>query len=191
MVPAAQYEKGLTFEKVWAMFQETDRKMQETDRKIQETDRIVKENAKAIGKLSNRFGEVVEYMVVPNLVTKFNEMGFTFKDAHRDAVIEDPEHGIFAEVDVTLRNSDSVMIVETKAKPNARDIDDHITRMEKLRAYANLHNDMRNYYGAIAGIVVSSSIKERILSKGFYAIEPSGETFIITKPTGTHTPKAW
>jgi hypothetical protein len=30
-------EMGLTFEKVWAMFQETDRKMQETDRKMQKT----------------------------------------------------------------------------------------------------------------------------------------------------------
>jgi hypothetical protein len=31
--------EGLTFEKVWAMFQETGRRMQETDRKMQETDR--------------------------------------------------------------------------------------------------------------------------------------------------------
>ncbi|MDR0586749.1 MAG: hypothetical protein LBG26_05875 [Treponema sp.] len=31
--------EGLSFEKVWAMFQETDKKFQETDRKFQETDR--------------------------------------------------------------------------------------------------------------------------------------------------------
>jgi hypothetical protein len=36
-------QMGLTFEKVWAMFQETDRKMQETDRKMQETDRRMRE----------------------------------------------------------------------------------------------------------------------------------------------------
>jgi hypothetical protein len=35
---------GLTFEKVWAMFQETDRKMQETDRKMQETDQKMRES---------------------------------------------------------------------------------------------------------------------------------------------------
>ncbi|MDR0586143.1 MAG: hypothetical protein LBG26_02785, partial [Treponema sp.] len=37
-VPLPGYE-GLSFEKVWAMFQETDKKFQETDRKFQETDR--------------------------------------------------------------------------------------------------------------------------------------------------------
>ncbi|GAB4198654.1 MAG: hypothetical protein Fur0023_00080 [Bacteroidia bacterium] len=33
----------LNFEKVWLLFQETDRKFQETDKKIQETERIIKE----------------------------------------------------------------------------------------------------------------------------------------------------
>ncbi|MDR2258459.1 MAG: hypothetical protein LBE14_04850, partial [Treponema sp.] len=36
-------EMGLTFEKVWAMFQETDRKFKETDRQFKETDRKFKE----------------------------------------------------------------------------------------------------------------------------------------------------
>jgi hypothetical protein len=44
---ARQPEMGLTFEKVWAMFQEmsreTDKKFQETDKKFQETDRLIKE----------------------------------------------------------------------------------------------------------------------------------------------------
>ena len=36
--------EGLTFEKVWAMFQETDRKMWETDRKMQEMSRPFRRN---------------------------------------------------------------------------------------------------------------------------------------------------
>jgi flagellar biosynthesis GTPase FlhF len=36
--------EGLTFEKVWAMYQETDRKFQETDKKFQETDRKFQED---------------------------------------------------------------------------------------------------------------------------------------------------
>ena len=42
-----------TFESVWAA--------------LQETDRIVKDNARQIGKLGKRKGEVIEYMVAPNL----------------------------------------------------------------------------------------------------------------------------
>ncbi|AEF82213.1 hypothetical protein [Leadbettera azotonutricia] len=83
------------------------------------------------------------------------------------------------------------MIVETKAKPNTDDIDEHIKRMEKLRTYADLHNDTRKYFGAIAGVVMNDSEKKYALKKGFYVIEPSGETFNITEPEGTGKPKAW
>ncbi|GHU83104.1 hypothetical protein FACS189468_7960 [Spirochaetia bacterium] len=121
---APNYETGLTFEKVWASIQETDRQLKkskkemdrlfgesrkETDRFIKETRESMKESMaetwrqmkessremdKKLGFLSNRFGEVVEYMIVPNLVTKFNELGYDFKDAYRDEVIKDSEHGI-------------------------------------------------------------------------------------------------
>jgi hypothetical protein len=212
MAATSQYETGLTFEKVWEMFQEIGRKqaetaqqMKETDRQMKETDQLIKKNAQAIektgrqmketdkrvGALTNRFGEVVEYMVVPNLVKKFNELDYTFTKAHRDTEIKDHEHGIFTEVDVFLENGDCVMVVEIKAKPDTRDIDDHIKRMEKLRAYADLHADKRKYYGAIAVVVMSESVNIYTLNQGFYAIEPSGETFTITPPTDSGTPKAW
>ncbi|GHV92148.1 hypothetical protein AGMMS50268_26510 [Spirochaetia bacterium] len=137
------------------------------------------------------FGEMVEYMVVPNLVTKFNELGFEFEKTHRDTVIKDPKHDIFTEVDVFLENGNKVMIVETKTKPSIDDINDHIERMEKLRRYADLHNDKRKYLGAIAGMVFGDSEKTYALKKGFYVIEPSGDTFNITEPTGKYYPHEW
>jgi hypothetical protein len=192
---APQYEKGLTFEKVWATIQETGRQIKEiqaeTARQIKDTERQIRETNKKVGELSNRFGEVVEYMIVPNLVAKFNELGYTFGKTARNVEIADREHGIFTEVDVFLENGDCVMIVETKAKPDTRDIEDHIKRMEKLRASADLHNDKRKYYGAIAGVVMSDSVKTYTLENGFYAIEPSGETFTITVPQGSGAPRAW
>jgi hypothetical protein len=55
MTTAAQTrepEMGLTFEKVWAMFQESDRRMQElskeTDRKIQEVAQQIRETDRKI-----------------------------------------------------------------------------------------------------------------------------------------------
>ncbi|MDR3338234.1 MAG: hypothetical protein LBT16_13630, partial [Treponema sp.] len=85
--------EGLTFEKVWAGIQElrelqketalqmkelqretalqmkesqreTDRQMKESQR---ETDRQMKETDRRVGEMTNRFGEMVEYMIVPNL----------------------------------------------------------------------------------------------------------------------------
>ncbi|MDR2175642.1 MAG: DUF3782 domain-containing protein, partial [Synergistaceae bacterium] len=68
-------EMGLTFEKVWAMFQESDRRMQklseETDRKIQEVARQMKATDERFGKLGHRFGELAEHLVAPNIIQKF------------------------------------------------------------------------------------------------------------------------
>jgi hypothetical protein len=63
--------------------------------------------------------------------------------------------------------------------------------MEKLRKYADLHNDRRVYFGAVAGVVFSEGEKTYALKKGFYVIEPSGDTFSIIEPKGSYHPREW
>jgi hypothetical protein len=63
--------------------------------------------------------------------------------------------------------------------------------MEKLRKYADLHNDRRVYFGAVAGVVFSEGEKTYALKKGFYVIEPSGDTFNIIEPKGSYHPREW
>jgi len=83
------------------------------------------------------------------------------------------------------------MIVEVKSKPKTEDISEHIERMEKVRAHANIHNDKRKYLGAIAGMVFNENEKTFAMKNGFYVIEPSGDTFIITAPEGIYSPREW
>jgi transposase len=184
-------------DEIWAMMKETDRRRKETDRRIEATDRQIeatnrqmKATDKRVGELTNRFGEMVEHMVIPNLLTKFNELGMTFTKANRTE-IKDREHNIFTEVDAFLENGERVMIVETKTKPTSDDINDHIERMEKLRQYADLHDDKRKYRGAVAGLVFGTSEKTYALKKGLYVIEPSGDTFTIIEPKGSYYPHEW
>jgi Holliday junction resolvase-like predicted endonuclease len=134
---------------------------------------------------------MVEHMVKPCLVEKFQELGFEFEKALSDTSIKDRKNNIITEIDITLENGDKVMIVEVKSKPTTDDILEHIERMEKVRKYANLHRDNRKYLGAIAGMVMSDSEKIFALKNGFYVIEPSGETFNITAPEGIYSPREW
>jgi hypothetical protein len=78
--PARQPQRGLTFEDVWAMFQETgkrfqetdrlikeaqketDRRIQETDRRIQETDRQMKETDQRIQETDRQIQETSRQM---------------------------------------------------------------------------------------------------------------------------------
>ncbi|GMO47086.1 MAG: hypothetical protein Pg6C_09160 [Treponemataceae bacterium] len=194
----AAYPRGLDFEQVWAALMENREQIRETERLIDRVARKIEATAeqarvtdKRVGELTGRFGEVVEYMIVPNLVAKFRELGFEFTRAGPDVKIADREHGIHAEVDAFLENGDKVMIVEIKSKPNTDDVKDHVEKMEKLRRYADLKGDGRKYLGAIAGVVVGESVANYALKNGFYVIEPSGDTFNIIEPKGKYRPREW
>jgi len=178
------YPRGITFEQVWAALME-DRKH------INEVKELQKETAKQLGKLGNSFGEMVEYMVKPNLIKEFRKLGFVFEKAYSDATIEDKTNNIYTEIDITLENGDKVMLVEVKNKPRTEDVTEHLERIEKARQHANFHGDKRKFLGAIAGVVFNDNVKQFAMKNGFYVIEPSGETFSITAPEGEYSPREW
>ena len=193
-----EYTQGLTFEKVWVMFQETDKKFQETDRMIKEsaerqkeTDRMMKETTQRIGELGSRFGELAAHLVAPNIMNKFNELDFNFTKCGTSVIIKEPgDPNPIAEVDIMLENGDVVIAVEVKAKPRKDDITDHIERMDRLRRTANLRQDNRRYQGAIAGAIMGNEIRSNILKQGFYLIEQTGDTVQISIPSG-FKPREW
>lgn len=175
--------------KVQKITKKQDVSFAELRQMIKDIAKMQEETGKQIGKLGGRFGEMVEYMVMPNLVDKFGELGFVFTKAYPDAEIKDRKNNIVAEVDITLENGDKVMIVEVKSKPIISDIKDHVKRMGKVRLHADLHDDKRKYLGAVAGMVIKDNVRDFIAKNGFYLVEPSGETFNITPPDGK--PKEW
>jgi hypothetical protein len=182
---------GLTFEKVWASLMELRESQKETDRIVRETARQMRETDKRVGEITNRFGDMVEHMVVPNLVAKFQELGFTFSRVASDVEIADRKHDIITEIDAFfLENGDKVMIVETKTKPDIGDIQDHLERMKKLRAYADLRRDTRKYLGAIAGVVVDESVKNYALKNGFTYLSLPGKPLPSPNPAPRGTAPA-
>jgi DNA repair exonuclease SbcCD ATPase subunit len=165
--------------------------MAETDKQIKETGKQMKETDKKVGELTNRFGTMVEHMVVPNLLAKFKALGFTFEVAHKNTEIKDEKNKIFMELDAMLENGDKVMVVEIKSTPTIKDVNEHIVRMEKLRKHVDRRRDTRKYLGAIAGVVTSESVKTHALKQGFFVIVPSGDTFDIIKPEGKYQIREW
>ncbi|MDR0764153.1 MAG: hypothetical protein LBE65_00980 [Synergistaceae bacterium] len=222
-------EMGLTFEKVWAMFRESDRKMrkmkedldeylrkrsEETDRQIrersEETDRQIRETARQIremneetnrkmketdkrfGDLDNRFGELAEHLVAPSIMEKFNALGFHFTDIStgRRKIITGKDKQAVAEFDILMENGESSVGVEVKSKPSGRDVKDHARRLEILRRHKNSIGDKRKIYGALAGAIMTDSVRNLALKTGLYAITQTGDTVKIDVPEG-FTPKAW
>ena len=205
-------EMGLTFEKVWAMFQESDRRMQqrkeetdeylrklseETDRRMRETDRRMREmneeTNRQIGKLGNRFGELAEHLVAPNIAEKFNALGFHFNATSTGLrqVIEDEDSGQkIVEIDILLENKDSIVGVDVRSRPSRDDAEDHVRRLEILRRCKDAIGDKRKIYGALAGAIMPENVRTAALKAGLYVITQTGDTVKIDVPKD-FVPKTW
>ena len=207
-----------TFETVWAALQETDRLIKELREGRQETDRLIKENAerqkktdaqmkktdkqmkrtdKRMGFLSNRFGEMAEHLVKPGIYRRFNELGYHFTDAAEgNFTIRDENGKIKAEIDLLLENDDTVMVVEVKATPKVKHIEEHIKRIEILRDHRRKRNERQNVIdnrkveGAIAGAIFGVEEKKATVEAGLYVIEQSGDTMKIEVPDD-FVPRKW
>ena len=155
---------------------------EETEKTLRESIRSTEKTLnKAIGGLSNTMGALVESFMTAGLPRKFQQLGFSF---NRVTTVKwaSGENNIYAEIDGLLENGNQAMAVEVKTTLRNDDVDDHLLRMEKVRAYADIHGDKREFLGAIAATIVSPSARAYALQKGFFVIEPSGEDVKITKP---------
>ena len=188
-VSASQMETDKKMQETDRQIKETAQQMKDTDRQMKETGRRIDEYNRRFGEFTNRFGEVVEYMIAPNLRDKFKEFDLDFPKANSGTRVDDHKNNIHFEIDVMLENGNKAMLVEVKTKLTTEYVKEHIKRLEKMRKYANLHEDKRSFLGAVAGVVMTSNVKNYALKQGLFVVEPSGETFFITKPDGA--PKEW
>ena len=178
--------EGLTYEKVWAMFQETDRKMQENAESWKKTERFLKKIGKQMGDLHRRFGEMAEHLVAPSIHKRFNELGYHFDAAAPGGyIIRDlSSDKILSQVDILLINSDYIIAVEVKATVRLQDVEHHIKRLEILKEHWSKFNDTRIIRGAIAGAIFGEEEKKAVIEAGFYALVQSGDTMKMEIPEG-------
>jgi hypothetical protein len=162
---------------------ETDRRMKETDQRMKELQQQVKDTNKSMGAVTNRFGELAEHLVAPNIIEKFNDLGYEFSETGRDCKFKNKDTGnVDAEVDILLENGNYSIAVEVKVKPDTKDVEDHITRLKFLRQFKEGKGDTRAIRGALAGAIMPHKVKEMALHMGMYVIEQSGDTVKIETP---------
>jgi hypothetical protein len=170
--------------------QETDQIKRETDRIKRETDRMMKEASRIVGDLGNKLGIVVEHLVLTNIMEKFNALGYEFNKMGPNVLIDDKKKNIITQIDAMLENGEYALAIEVKTQLNVSHVDEHLERMEKLRRYADDRNDKRKFLGAVAGAIVADNVRAYAQKKGFYVIKQSGDTVTIENPGG-FKPREW
>jgi hypothetical protein len=202
---AAEWGKTLNFEKVWAMFAESDRKYTETveiirevGRRQAETEKLMVQLEKNIDRVSNNvgglnrsIGELVETLIAARPWEKFPEYGLT--QAYQRLPIYDKNNQIKTDIDILLVNTDMCMAVEAKHKLNRMDeVDGHLKRMQLIRQYPPLNiTSNKQLLGAMAGGAVDPEVKNYAYESGFFVLELTGESVHLIPPPEGFEPGKW
>mgnify|MGYP000458341818 CR=1 FL=1 len=183
--------EALSFEKVWLMFQETDRfltdKFAETDRQFKESDRFLtekfvetdkqfKETDRRLKNLNELFtshwGKLMEALITPSCLKLFKDRGIDIKRTYSNVEIESEE--LSGEFDIVLANGTQVVIVEVKTTFRAVFVDEFLEKMQRIREFLPEHAN-KTIYGAIAAIKYDENSDRYAYRKGLFVIKNSGE----------------
>ncbi len=187
----SQYERPLTFEKVWAMFQETDKmfketekSFQETDKKFKETDKKFQETDKSLSRLEDLFtsqwGRLIESLVEGDLLGLLNRYGIPVNTVSERT--KGSYQGNNFEFDLMARNGDEVVIVEVKTTLRPDDVKHFIKKLENAKTWMPgiRHNTL---YGAMAYLKQDANAADMAMNKGLLVIRATGDSAsIINKP---------
>lgn len=205
---AAERGKTLSFEKVWAMFEEADRRHAETERSMKESsaevDRRFAETQKElaligkkldrvcdnVGGLNRSVGDLIETLIASRLWEKFPR--YNLVRAYRRMPVYDEKHRIMTDIDILLSNTDKAMAVEVKRElDDEDDVKHHLRRMELIRKHPPAEVAGKQLLGAMAGGFVSADAMRYAYESGFYVLELTGESVRLIPPPDGFEPRTW
>ena len=186
-----QTNDNATFEKVWLMFQETDKKFQETDKQLKEMIRERRELDKKTRKLERLFtsqwGALVESLVEGKLIELFNNRGVPVIQITRryEAMYKNKQY----EFDIIAINGTDAVIVEVKTSLNVKYVKEFIEKMKIIKEILPIYRPF-NIKGAMAYLRQNEQSEIYAQSKGLFTIKATGDSAIITNQKD-FKPKDW
>ncbi len=170
------------------MFKETDKKFQDTDKKFQDTDKMMKNLMKKSSEFDSNWGKLVEAMVEPAVLGLFKDRGIDVSVVTNNIVIEKDGKQVF-EMDMLLRNGDSVVLVEVKTTLRHNDVNEHIEkRLKRFKEFFPEYND-KKIYGAVAYIKCKENADLYATRKGLFVLTFSGKNLIVIKNDKDYQPR--
>ena len=169
-----QPQQPLTFEKVWLMFQETDKKFEKTER-------LVRDLSKNIGGLGNNVGQATEEYFLAALEKMEELAGVKIEHVGR---LKKRKKNLQGEYDAVVFGKDTLIVVEIKHRLDGNNVSDFYTN--SLPAFRKLFPEYadRKILGAVAGMTVEKSAMKLANNKGLLVLTPSGQTINVLNPKG-------
>ena len=136
-----------------------------------------------MGDLSDIFGLYAEAHTKERILKLFGKRGIELHELSMHYRKDDRKGGFLYEIDILLYNSQFAIVTEVKNRLKKDDIDDHLERMDKCRAYPPRGTEDKILLGAVAAMIVPTEVENYAKKKGLYIIKPSGKSVTIANPT--------
>jgi len=144
---ASQQETDRQMKETDRQMKETDRQMKETDRQMQETDQKIKGLS---GLFTSQWGKLVEALMRPGTVQLFQKRGVLVNQMTERRTGRDKK-GREIEVDMTLVDNGTIVVVEIKTTCKVDDVTWHLEKLGKFKEAFGEYADW-NVQGALAAI---------------------------------------
>jgi len=161
---------------------ETDEQIKETNVQIKETNIQIKELGKQIGGLGRKFGSYTEGLALPSMQHILQNQ---FNMEIISPSVRVKKGGKEMEIDVLAyanSTTNEVYVVEVKSHLKEEGITQLQKIMKNFRMFFPEHKD-KKLFGILAAVDMSSQLKNRILSLGFYAASIKEDIFSLEIPS--------
>ncbi|MBI4947720.1 MAG: YraN family protein [Bacteroidetes bacterium] len=161
-----QHNEPATFEKVWQMFQETDKKFQETDKKLNKLENL----------FTGQWGKLIESLIEGDLINILAQRGIRVFNTYTRATYSfNNEKG---EIDIIAANGNEVVVVEVKTTLHPNDITEFMDVLKIFKKAFPLYKSEK-VYGAVAYLKAESKANIRAERMGLFVIRATGNSATI------------
>ena len=217
-------EQPLTYEGILELFRQAERRMEkfeqerkasaaeyarekkerdaEYERRMRKTELAMERMCQEIGGLGNSIGRIIEHMIGERIIEKFQALGYNVTHpVVRNCSFSSTKLGLYGEFDLTLVDSDIIILIEVKTTLETSHVRKHLKKIEEyhnhIAAEGFVQPHVRHllpntrFIGAVAGAVVTDEAKDFALENGLYVIVQSGEAVEILQTPEGFKAKEW
>ncbi|WP_089723905.1 hypothetical protein [Candidatus Thiosymbion oneisti] len=206
-------ETALNFEKVWQLFQETDRKFQDTDRKFQDTDRKFQDTDRKFQETDRKFQDTDrKFQETDRILRETDKKMKALQDlfegqwgklmeslvegdlvhllGKRGIQVQDTStrrkgcrNGENYEFDIIAHDGEEIVIVEVKTTLRVGLVDKFIERLHRARHYLPEYSTHK-VLGAVAYLRAEQASDQYAQNQGLFVIRATGDSAAIVNPVG-------
>ena len=168
----------------------------EYERRMRKTELAMERMCQEVGGLGNSIGRIIEHMIGERIIEKFQALGYNVTHpVVRNCSFSSTKLGLYGEFDLTLVDSDIIILIEVKTTLETSHVRKHLKKIEEYRNHIAAEGFVQphvrhllpntRFIGAVAGAVVEDEAKQFAFANGLYVIVQSGEAVeIVPTPEG-------